>query len=161
MTTAASIGPDDFRRICGHFTTGVTIVTTLDATGRPHGMTANSFASVSLVPPLVSVAVDHGAAIHPAMRAGAHFTINILADDQEALSRRFAGGLDERFDGVAWHADATRHVLLDGALGYLRCEKWSELEAGDHTIFIGRVTSGATRAGARPLLHYQGQYHAF
>jgi flavin reductase len=158
--TGTSIGPDDFRRVCGHFATGVTIITTIDAQRRPHGMTANSFASVSLDPPLISVAVDHAAAIFPALEAGAQFTVNILADSQEALSRRFAEGLDERFDGVAWHADGTGHVLLDAALAYLRCDKWGEIPAGDHTVFIGRVISGEVNGDGKPLLHYQGRYHA-
>lgn len=154
----SSIGPDDFRRLCGHFATGVTIVTTFDAAGAPCGMTANSFASVSLEPPLISVAVDHTATIYPAMLHALRFAVNVLDAQQEALSRRFADGLDDRFDGVGWQRSADDQVILAATLAHLRCEKWAEVPAGDHTIFIGRVTGGATAEHGRPLLHYRGGY---
>ena len=154
----SSIDPDNFRRLCGRFATGVAIVTTLDADGRPAGMTANSFASVSLDPPLVSVAIDHAAAIFPAMLAAARFTVNILEAQQEALSRRFAEGLSDRFDGVGWQRSAEAQVVLDGTLAHLRCERWAEVPAGDHTIFIGRVVGGEAADHGRPLLHYRGGY---
>ncbi|MES1259009.1 MAG: flavin reductase family protein [Gemmatimonadota bacterium] len=150
--------PEHFRRLCGHFATGVTIVTTLDEHGKPCGMTANSFAAVSLDPPLISVTVDHGAAIYPAMRTSALFTINILDAKQQELSRRFAAGLDDRFDGVSWHRNNAGHVILDDTLAHISCEKWAEVPAGDHTIFIGRVVSGASDADGKPLLHYRGAY---
>jgi len=150
--------PEHFRRLCGHFATGVTIITTLDEQGNPCGMTANSFAAVSLDPPLVSVTVDHGATIYPAMRTSALFTINILEAGQQELSRRFAAGLDDRFDGVDWHRNTSAQVILDHTLAHISCEKWAEVPAGDHTIFIGRVVSGAANADGRPLLHYRGAY---
>ena len=151
------ISPDRFRALCGHFTTGVTIVTTIDADGNPCGMTANSFASISLDPPLISVAVDHAATIYPAMRAGSCFTVNILDARQEALSRRFAGGIDDRFDGVAWQR-INDQVIVTGALAHLCCDKWAEIPAGDHTIFVGQVISGDTSAQGKPLVHYRGGY---
>ena len=150
--------PDIFRHLCGHFATGVTIITTLDAAGDPCGMTANSFASVSLDPPLISVAVDHAAQIYPAMLAGSRFAVNILDVEQQALSRRFAEGLADRFDGVAWHRSAGDDVILDDTLAHICCEKWAEVPAGDHTIFVGRVTDGAANARGMPLLHYRGEY---
>ena len=149
--------PDLFRTLAGHFTTGVTIVTTLDADGNPCGMTANSFASVSLDPPLISVAVDHAATIYPAMCAGSRFTVNILEAQQASLSRRFAESRDDRFDGVSWH-DAGGHAILADTLAYLCCEKWAAVVAGDHTIFIGRVTGGEHGEGGKPLVHYRGEY---
>ncbi len=149
--------PDLFRALCGRFTTGVTIITTLDANDNPCGMTANSFASVSLNPPLISVAVDHAATIYPVMRAGSRFTVNILDAHQESLSRRFAEGLDDRFDGVAWQR-VNDQVIISGTLAFLRCDKWAEIPAGDHTIFVGQVMSGETRADGTPLVHYRGTY---
>jgi flavin reductase (DIM6/NTAB) family NADH-FMN oxidoreductase RutF len=154
----ASIDPDNFRRLAGRFATGVAIVTTLDADGRPAGMTANSFAAVSLEPPLVSVAIDHAATIFPALLAATGFTVNILEAQQEVLSRRFAEGLPARFDGVGWRRAADDAVVLDGTLAHLRCEKWAEVAAGDHTIFIGRVTAGESAEHGKPLLHYRGGY---
>ena len=148
---------DHFRMLCGHFTTGVTIITTLDAAGHPAGMTANSFASVSLDPPLISVAVDHAATIYPAMRAGSHFTVNILEAGQESLSRRFAEGLADRFDGVTWR-NAEGHLIIADTLAHLCCEKWAEVPAGDHTIFIGQVVGGDANAHGKPLVHYRGNY---
>jgi flavin reductase (DIM6/NTAB) family NADH-FMN oxidoreductase RutF len=158
LTTHDSIDPDNFRRLAGRFATGVAIVTTLDAEGLPAGMTANSFASVSLEPPLVSVAIDHAATIFPALLAARGFTVNVLEAQQEALSRRFAEGLPARFDGVGWRRGADDAVVLDGTLAHLRCEKWAEVAAGDHTIFIGRVTGGESAEHGRPLLHYRGGY---
>ena len=152
------IDPDNFRRLCGRFATGVAIVTTLDADGLPAGMTANSFASVSLDPPLVSVAVDRTATIFPAMLAAKVFAVNILEARQEALSRRFAESLPERFEGVGWRRSADHQVILDGTLAHLCCEKWAEFPAGDHVIFIGRVVGGDVAEHGTPLLHYRGGY---
>jgi flavin reductase (DIM6/NTAB) family NADH-FMN oxidoreductase RutF len=158
MTSSTSvIHPDEFRRLCSFFATGVTIVTARHANGDPAGMTASSFASVSLDPPLVSIVVDHAATILPAMLAAKEFTINILSAEQETLSRRFASGLDERFDGVGWERGARDQVLLTGALAHICCAKYAEIPAGDHTIFLGEVLDGSSRHG-RPLLHYRGGY---
>ncbi|HEY3933269.1 MAG TPA: flavin reductase family protein [Gemmatimonadales bacterium] len=156
--TAPPIDPDNFRRLCGRFATGVAVVTTIDVRGCPAGMTANSFASVSLDPPLVSIAVDHAAEIHPAMLAATRFTVNILEASQEALSRRFAAGLADRFDGVGWERSGDNDVILAGTLAHLSCEVWGQVAAGDHTIFIGRVTGGDAADHGRPLLHYRGGY---
>jgi flavin reductase (DIM6/NTAB) family NADH-FMN oxidoreductase RutF len=156
LTTA--IDPDHFRLLCSHFATGVTIVTTLDGHGEPCGMTANSFAALSLDPPLISVAVDHAATIYPALRSGSRFAINILDAAQAGLSRRFAEGLDDRFDGVAWERSSDDQVVLAGTLAHLLCTKWAEIPAGDHTIFAGLVTGGSTAGDKKPLLHYRGGY---
>ena len=100
------------------------------------------------------------ATIYPVMHAGASFTVNILDSRQESLSRRFAEGLDNRFDGVPWHRTDDQ-VILDGTLAHLSCDQWAEIPAGDHTIFVGRVTSGATSANGTPLVHYLGEYGSF
>ncbi len=154
----APIDAAEFRRFCGRFATGVTIVTTMDREGRPAGMTATSFASVSLEPPLVSLAIGHEATIYPAMCDADRFTVNILDSRQEALSRRFAESLPERFDGIGWQQSAERHVLIDGALGHICCRKWRTFEAGDHTIFVGEVTGGSVAEHGEPLLYYRGGY---
>ncbi|MEO5825090.1 MAG: flavin reductase family protein [Gemmatimonadales bacterium] len=148
----------DFRQLCGRFATGVTVVTTLDDAGQPAGMTANSFASVSLDPPLISVAVDKAASMYGAITAAQVFTVNILEAHQEALSRRFAAGLPDRFEGVGWHRGTDGQLVLDGVLAHLCCEKWQEFDAGDHTIVIGRVRFGASAEHGRPLLYYRGGY---
>src|SRR5580700_7149075 len=103
----SKIEKQQFRRICGKFASGITIATVLDADGACHGMTANSFTSVSLVPPLVLICVDHRARIREHFRIGAHFAINILGADQKALSDRFAGSGYDRFEGINWYAGHT------------------------------------------------------
>ena len=150
--------PEHFRRLCGQFATGVVIITTIDEHGKPCGMTANSFASVSLDPPLISVAIDHAATIFPAMQGSLRFTVNVLTTRQEPLSRRFAAGLDDRFDGVDWLRDNSGQVILEDSLAHICCEKWAEVPAGDHTIFIGQVVAGATNPDGKPLLHVRGAY---
>lgn len=151
------VDPAVFRQLCGRFPTGVTVVTATDAAGHPAGMTANSFTSVSLAPPLVSVNVDHAAEMHGHLQATSRFVINILARDQEALSRRFAGDHDDKFQGVGYHRTDSGLPVLDGVLAWLECATHTTFEAGDHTIFVGRVIGGQTEDGL-PLLYYRGGY---
>ncbi len=148
----------DYRQLCGRFATGITIITARDASGQPAGMTVNSFASVSLVPPLISMAIDHSASMHDVLLATTAFTVNILESHQEALSRRFAGGHTDRFEGVGFVPDAAGRIVLDGCLAHLQCERVSMVEAGDHTLFIARVLDGAAAEHGRPLLYYRGGY---
>jgi flavin reductase (DIM6/NTAB) family NADH-FMN oxidoreductase RutF len=141
----------------GRFATGVTVLTVNGPGGRPLGMTASSLASVSLMPPLVSVCVDHQAELHDAMLAAPVFVVNILESAQETLSRRFADPHEERFDGVGFHRSPEGLVLLDGALAHLECNRFTSHPAGDHSIIIGCVIGGSTGDG-RPLLYYRGGY---
>lgn len=149
--------PAQFRELMGRFATGVTVLTVNGPDDRPLGMTASSLASVSLVPPLVSVCVDHEAELHDAILASPEFVVNILESGQEALSRRFADRHEDRFESVGYHRSPTGLVVLDGALAHLECDNFAQYPAGDHTIVIGRVTGGMTAAG-RPLLYYRGGY---
>ena len=141
----------------GRFATGVTVLTVNGSGDRPLGMTASSLASVSLVPPLVSVCVDHQAELHDTIVASSVFVVNILESRQEELSRRFADRHEDRFEGVGYHRSPEGLVLLEGALAHIECERFATYPAGDHTIIIGRVIGGGTGEG-RPLLYYRGGY---
>jgi flavin reductase (DIM6/NTAB) family NADH-FMN oxidoreductase RutF len=147
-----------FRDLCGRFATGVTVVTAFSPDGQPAGMTVNSFASVSLDPPLVSIAIDHAASAFAVLEGAEFWTVNILESHQEALSRRFSAIGGDRFDGVGWRRGADNELLLDGALAWLVCRRWQGLEAGDHTVLIGQVVSGEAAEHGRPLLYYRGGY---
>jgi flavin reductase (DIM6/NTAB) family NADH-FMN oxidoreductase RutF len=148
-----------FRQLCGHFATGVVIITATAPDGSPAGMTANSFASVSLNPPLVSVNVDHAAEFHPVMLRADGYVFNVLEGHQETLSRRFAATLPRPFDGVGYRLDERGFVLLDGTIARILCVPHAKLEAGDHTIFVGRVVGGSVTPGpGKPLLYYRGGY---
>lgn len=153
------VDPAQFRQLCGHFATGVVIITAAGAESAPAGMTANSFASVSLDPPLVSVNVDHAADFYPVMQQAEGYVFNVLSSAQEALSRRFAGTLAQcqRFDGVGYKVDDRGFILLDGVIATIACVSHSRFEAGDHTVFVGRVIGGSVAPG-RPLLYYRGGY---
>jgi flavin reductase (DIM6/NTAB) family NADH-FMN oxidoreductase RutF len=141
------------------FAAGVTVVTTRDREGRPSGLTASAFTSVSLDPPLVLVCVDHTATAHPDLRDRGWFAVNVLRREQEALSRRFAVSGGDKFRGVPCHEGRTGLPLLDGALATLECRIVDTHEAGDHTIFIGQVESASVEDG-RPLVHFYGDYHS-
>jgi flavin reductase (DIM6/NTAB) family NADH-FMN oxidoreductase RutF len=154
-----AIDPSEFRQLLGRFATGVTILTVVTPEGRPLGMTANSLASVSLLPPLISVCVDREAEMHPAILGAREFVVNVLASPQEALARRFADKHEDRFDGIGYHLSPEGLILLDGALAHIECERYAEYPGGDHTIVLGQVTGGSTGDG-RPLLYYRGGYAA-
>lgn len=155
--TRPDLGPAEFRQLLGRFATGVTVVTTLDAGGRPHGMTANSLSSISLDPPLVLLAIEKIAMLHPVILGAARFVVNVLDERQETLSRRFARKEHDRFDGIGYGITAEGVPVLDGVLAHIECDRWAVHEAGDHSIVIGRVTGGAAREG-RPLAYFRGGY---
>jgi flavin reductase (DIM6/NTAB) family NADH-FMN oxidoreductase RutF len=151
------VEPALFRQLLGRFATGVTVLTTRSPGGEPIGMTASSVASVSLDPPLVLVSVDRRHEMHAALEAAQHFVLNILAADQEALSRRFAADEPNRFGGVGFHPNKQGIAVLDGVLAHIECEKQTAIPAGDHTVFIGLVVGGSV-TDRRPLLYYRGGY---
>jgi flavin reductase (DIM6/NTAB) family NADH-FMN oxidoreductase RutF len=153
-----SVDPAVFRQLCGRFATGVVVISTTGEQGELVGMTANSFTSVSLEPPLVSVNIDHGADLHRHLLRAERFVINVLHSNQEAVSRRFAGEHADRFEGVGYRLDRNGLPILAGTIATLECERHTTFEAGDHTIVVGRVTGGETAEG-RPLLYYRGGYH--
>ncbi|HEX9106108.1 MAG TPA: flavin reductase family protein [Longimicrobiales bacterium] len=149
--------PFEFRRIMGHWSTGVAVVATRRGP-RPWGLTANAFASVSLQPPLVLVCVDSGADTHDPLRDAGLFAVSILAADQERLARRFAASdVEDKFEGVAWREEATGAPVLEGAVAWLDCRLWAHYPAGDHTIFVGEVVAGDAAERA-PLLYFRGGY---
>lgn len=148
-----------FRQLLGRFATGVTILTVTSANGRPLGMTANSLASVSLYPPLISVCVDHEAEMHAAILRVDQFVINVLSSSQETLARRFADKHEDRFEGIGYHMTPDGLIMLGGALAHIECQRHAEYPGGDHTIVVGRVIGGSTSKG-RPLLYYRGGYAA-
>lgn len=153
-----TLDPDSFRSVLGRFASGITVITTVDADGRDVGMTASAFSSVSLQPPLVQVCVDHTASMFDALLHAERFGVSVLADEQEALSRRFAAvESSHRFEGIGYTRGDSGVVLLDDALAQLECRIASRTEAGDHVIFIGEVER-ATARDARPLLYYRGGY---
>ncbi|MEP6621234.1 MAG: flavin reductase family protein [bacterium] len=153
-----TLDPDSFRSVLGRFASGITIITALDADGLDVGMTVSAFCSVSLHPPLVQVCVDREASMFDALQQATQFVVNVLASDQEALSRRFAAvDSSHRFDGIGYTRAENGAVLLDDALAHLECNLIARHEAGDHMLFIGEVERATARSG-RPLLYYRGGY---
>lgn len=152
------ISPDEFRHTLSHFVSGVTVITVCDRDGRPTGLTASAFTSVSLDPPLILVCVDHKSQSYPALVAGKMFAVNVLCHDQEGVSRRFATTkIENKFDGVPFTVSAMGLPLLDNALAHLECATVNMHLEGDHSIFVGRVESARVGAG-HPLVYFRGRY---
>lgn len=144
------------RRIIGHFATGVTVATTRVG-DQLFGMTANAVASLSLEPPLVLLCVDKRAQFLGPVKDSGVFALNILADDQEAVSRRFAQRGPKEFGDIALTTAATGAPVFADALGFVDCKVYEVLPGGDHDIFLGEIVAGDARDG-RPLLYYCGKY---
>lgn len=148
-----------FRRACGLFATGVAVLTTRADNGAPHGITINSFSSLSLHPPLVMVAVAHDCTFLAHYQDCPYFAVNILRESQRDLSIRFAQLPEGRFTGVAWRESSTGSPWLDDVLGLIDCRTVRVFDAGDHRILIGEVVDVSLSEG-RPLVFYQGDYTA-
>jgi flavin reductase (DIM6/NTAB) family NADH-FMN oxidoreductase RutF len=154
-----SFSAQEFRSALGMFATGVTIVTARTPSGELVGLTANSFNSVSLNPPLVLWSLARVAGSMPALSTGSHYAINILAADQKALAERFATKGAERWSGVAFTDGVAGAPLLAGAAATFECFNRSRYEEGDHVIFVGEVERCHHAAGASPLLFHGGRFY--
>lgn len=152
MTTANA-----FRSALGRFVTGVTVVTTTDPEGRPVGLTANSFNSVSLDPPLVLWSLSRKSINLPVFEAASHFAINVLSVDQKAISDRFARPMEDRFAGVDWSEGIGGAPVLGGCAAVFECSSEQCYEGGDHVIFIGRVER-FDHEDVVPLAYHAGGY---
>lgn len=150
----------EFRASLGMFATGVTVVTARAADGTLIGLTASSFNSVSLSPPLVLWSLAHRAGSMAAFSNGLHYAINVLAADQQALAERFAARGIDRWAGVPFSEGGNGAPLLDGAAATFECFNRSQYTEGDHVIFVGEVERCAHRPGASPLLFHGGRFYA-
>jgi flavin reductase (DIM6/NTAB) family NADH-FMN oxidoreductase RutF len=162
MTEDGAIASRAFRDAAGRFATGVTVVTVNDG-GTYRAMTANSFTSVSLDPPLLLICVDLEASMHGPIHEAGVFAVNVLASDQRPTSELFSrrGELSEPMGGVPFTVGGTGSPLLEGTLGWFECEVWREYEGGDHTIYVGRVVDMALlQPQGEPLLFFGGRYRA-
>ena len=141
----------------GHLTTGVTVITTRGEDGEVIGMTANAVTSVSLEPPLILICVDKTADCYCCFGEARVFTVNILAEDQEDISRRFATKHASKFDGVGYRKNELGCAVLAEAVAHLDCRVVREIDAGDHTVYLGEVDSGDAEERP-PLLFFRGEY---
>jgi flavin reductase (DIM6/NTAB) family NADH-FMN oxidoreductase RutF len=145
------------RQALGRFATGVTIITTIDAGGQCVGLTANSFNSLSLDPPLVLWSLRAASPSVAAFSQGSHFAVNVLSEAQLDLSRRFASPVDDKFAEGLWAPGAGGVPLLAGCTAVFECERVSQQAAGDHVLFIGRVLA-LQESALPPLLFQAGHY---
>lgn len=153
-----TIDPREFRDALGCFATGIAVATARPADGRPVGMTINSFASVSLDPPLVLWSIARTATGFAAFRDAGNFAINVLREEQRAVSARFAGQADDRWEGIAVERWTTGAPVIAGSLAVVECATEAIHEGGDHLILVGRVLRLASDRSGRPLVYFGGRY---
>ena len=147
----------DFRQALGQYATGITIVTTRDSDNTPIGMTANSFVSVSLDPPLVLWSVDNSSPLYAGFAAASHYAVHILDEAQQSLSNRFADDDVDKFEGLNISSGINDLPLLEQHIARLQCEVVDRHEAGDHMILIGHVLD-IQHESKDPLLFFSGDY---
>lgn len=159
--SSSTLTPQQFRRIVGHFATGITVITVEREPGQVHGMTANSFTSVSLDPLLILICVDHNARLLSYLTMQRRFGVNILRDTQQTTSEHFAKPLQDEAAterlGVRFRWTDSGIPLLEDALAHLACNVVAEYPAGDHALFLAGVESMDSSEGD-PLLYHMGQY---
>jgi flavin reductase (DIM6/NTAB) family NADH-FMN oxidoreductase RutF len=149
------------RNALGHYTTGVTIVTTLTPEGEHTGVTVNSFTSVSLEPPLVLFCLATRSSLRAAFEQAGHFVVNVLAKGQQALSNQFARPSCNTWESVKFRCGSHGCALLTGAIGTFECANRAVYPAGDHLILVGEVLRFETAAATVPLAFYGGSYGTF
>jgi flavin reductase (DIM6/NTAB) family NADH-FMN oxidoreductase RutF len=154
------IDPRDFRNALGAFATGVTIVTAMAADGRPYGVTCNSFASVSLNPPLVLWSLGLFSQGLPVFQNASHFTINVLGASQQALASQFAKSSNDKFVGVKWTPGLGHAPVIADSVANFQCRAVNRYYGGDHVIFLGAVEAYSYN-GREPLLFARGTFGRF
>jgi len=157
--TAAPFDSREFRDALGRFATGVAVVTAVSAAGDKLGLTISSFNSVSLAPPLVLWSLMQTSSSLQAFRAVGHFAVNVLSAEQLPLAEQFARRDVDRWAGVAHLPGPGGTPLLEGAIATFECRSHSQLDAGDHVIFLGEVLHCTHRSGVPPLLYHGGRFY--
>ena len=160
QAAAPAFSPLEFRAALGMFATGVTIVSARAPTGELVGLTANSFNSVSLDPPLVLWSLSQRSLSLDGFRTGSHYAINVLAAEQQELALRFAAPVGDRWAGTAWRPGVAGAPLIEGAVAHFECFNRSRYDEGDHVIFVGQVEHCDHRPGAAPLLFHGGRFYS-
>ena len=150
--------PRTLRDALGCFATGVTVVTCLDEEGQPFGLTANSFTSVSLDPPLLLVCVHKHAASARALTTAPHFAVNVLQTGQQPASIRFSARVEDRFHETPWSCGEYGAPVLKESLGVFECERYGVHDGGDHHILVGQVVRASFDPSLDPLLYFRGKY---
>lgn len=145
------------REVLGHFVSGIVVITSAGP-GGPLGFTCQSFASLSLDPPLVSFAPSRTSSTWPRIREVGRFCVNVLAADHEELSTGFARSGVDKFAGVGWRPGPSGSPLLDGVSAWIDCTLWNEYDGGDHTVAVGLVADLGAEPQRLPLLYYRGRY---
>lgn len=156
-----AIDPQVFRTVMSHFATGVVVVTGRDADGTPAGMTAQSFSSLSIDPPLVMVSPARSSTSWPKIEPQGVFAVNVLSAEQAPLSRTFARSGGDKFADAPWHEGELAIPLLDGALAHIECTLEAEHPGGDHLIVVGKVAALHTDFSGdtlEPLVFYRSAY---
>lgn len=151
------MGTDEFRHVLGHFCTGVTVVTTVEA-GEPVGFACQAFAALSLDPPLVLFCPGSKSSSWQLIERAGHFCVSVLAENQQDVSRVFGTAGADKFAHVSWTLSPGGAPIVDGSLTWIDCTIESTAEAGDHFIVVGRVTTLGPVLDERPLLFYRGRY---
>ena len=151
------VSKDEFRSALGRFASGVTVVTTKTKDDKPIGITVSAFASVSLEPPLILVCIDKRASIHDVLEEGHHFAVNVLAENQEVVSRRFASKDPDRFAGTGYTEGIEGDPILNDSLACVECHVVHSYPGGDHTIIVGQVERMNVSDG-KPLAYFRGGY---
>jgi flavin reductase (DIM6/NTAB) family NADH-FMN oxidoreductase RutF len=153
----ALVDPRVMRDVLGHFASGVTVVTA-DTDEGPIGFTCQSFSSLSLDPPLVVIAPARSSSTWPRLREIARFCVNVLAEDQMAVSQTFARSGTDKFAGVSWTRSRHGSPVLEAVVAWIDCELWAEYDGGDHTLVAARVLDLGAAPDRRPLLFHRGAY---
>ena len=151
------INRDEFRAALGRFASGVTVITTVDAAGHKHGITVSAFCSVSLAPPLILICIDKNTGSHHAFEQNEFFAVNILRENQQHYSDRFASHLDDKFGGIAFTENERGIPVLKDVLVNLECRRVNAHDNGDHTIYIGEIER-STIGDGDPLVYFHGIY---
>jgi flavin reductase (DIM6/NTAB) family NADH-FMN oxidoreductase RutF len=157
---ASAIDPRDFRNALGTYATGVTVITAADADGKPHGLTCNSFTSVSLNPPLVLWSLGIFSQNMSVFQNASHFAINVLGASQQALAAKFARSSEDKFAGVEWRPGLGKAPILAGSVADFQCRAANRYYGGDHVIFLGAVEAYSYNR-EEPLLFGRGGYGRF
>ena len=157
---SSSIDPRDFRNALGTFATGVTIITTATPDGKPYGLTCNSFASVSLNPPLVLWSLVIFSSSMSVFQDASHFAVNVLGASQQALANKFAKSSEDKFVGVEWTPGLGNAPLLKDSVATFQCRAANRYYGGDHVIFLGAVEAYSYNR-QEPLLFARGGYGRF